>query len=186
MLLLYIAWNICWGHLLKHPIYHNIYDYLNSNFDADLTIPLAKLHGSVDKTIVPPTWNKKLDGTIEEEWKKAAQWLKEATEIRVLGYSMPITDINIKHLFTSAMVDSDNLQQIDVLCLDPGGTVSERYRNMFTFPRYSFYPIDLDQYLSSFIDRRGAGDQYGYNTQLFQIEDKHKTLLVNWENNKHM
>ncbi len=121
--------------------------FLNTNFDGDLELPLAKLHGSVDGEIVPPTWNKKLNRGTEEAWKNAAQWISEANEIRILGYSLPPTDIHIKHLFSTALAESENLQKIDVFCLDSDGIVEDRYKRMFNFPMYSFSNTDISHLL---------------------------------------
>ena len=149
---------------------------LNSYGNGHLTIDLAKLHGSVDKTIIPPTWNKQLGGEINTQWTNAAKWLKDATEIRILGYSMPQTDVYIKHLFGTALMESLNLQQIDVLCLDPDGTVSERYNHMFTFPRYKFYNVDLTEYINAF-SVSGQKRPPQLKTNPVVCEDRHANMI---------
>jgi len=126
--------------------------YINETFSAaeKISIGIAKLHGSVDKKIIPPTWNKRITDNLEKDWKNAALWLSEATEIRILGYSLPKTDMYIRHLFSTALVESNYLQKIDVMCIDGDGGTEARYNDMFCFPHYSFHNIDLAHYISQF------------------------------------
>jgi len=50
--------------------------------------------------IVPPTWNKtSFHGRIEKVWEKAANTLKDAEDIVVIGYSLPPTDWFFNYLF---------------------------------------------------------------------------------------
>ncbi len=154
-------------------------EFLNANFNAGVTIPIAKLHGSVDGTIVPPTWHKDISKKLKSSWKDAAKWLSEANEIRILGYSLPATDLYIKCLLCTALIESKNLQRIDVLCLDPLGEVRKRYERMFTFPEYNFYNTELKNYLNAF---SVGGFQYSRTTfktsmagqGLLQMEDVKK------------
>ncbi|MCE9636457.1 MAG: hypothetical protein K8T90_12195 [Planctomycetes bacterium] len=102
-------------------------------------VRLHKLHGSVhDGTIIPPTWNKRLDGPIAAAWKRAAECLAAAHEIRFLGYSFPRTDVNVRFLLASALQRNDRLSLIHVLCLDPDKTVERRYRESLPFRRLWF------------------------------------------------
>lgn len=57
---------------------------------------------SLEKTplIVPPTWNKtSFHGQIKKVWEKAANILKDAEDIVVIGYSLPHTDWFFNYLF---------------------------------------------------------------------------------------
>lgn len=85
--------------------------------DSGLPIFLAKLHGSADDpaNIIPPTWNKVLDGRTVGQWKLAHKLLENANQIRIIGYSLPETDSYIKYLLKSAVVKAKNLKRIDVL-----------------------------------------------------------------------
>ena len=58
------------------------------------SIQLLKIHGSVDTgNIIPPTFNKGLYGSeLPQSWRDAYKILANATEIRVIGYSLPQTD----------------------------------------------------------------------------------------------
>lgn len=156
-------------------ILENAVDFINTNFSGTFPISIAKLHGSVSGEIVPPTWNKKLDGTIGAAWAEAAKWLANASEIRILGYSLPQTDINVKHLFSAALMESHNLQYIDVLCLDPDGSVKTRFDNMFTFPRYRFHSVNLDDYLGCFGGR--GNTRSPFRTHSRNTENSHEDGL---------
>lgn len=153
----------------------NSISFINEHFGSSFNIPLAKLHGSVDGSIVPPTWNKRFNSEINDAWKRAVRWLSEANEIRILGYSLPQTDNYIKHLLSTALVESNNLQKIDVICLDHDGTVEKRYRNIFSFPRFDFTNRDLKKYLLSFLGRG-----YSYNplkTSAKRVEELHRRFM---------
>jgi hypothetical protein len=119
--------------------------------EAPGRVPLAKLHGSVDSTIVPPTWNKVAQPKeIQDAWKLAYKALSEATQIRILGYSLPQTDSYVRYLLESATMEDPhrkNLKRIDVGCLDPDGSVHERYEEFLCFYRYRFRQIEISQYL---------------------------------------
>lgn len=137
-------------------VVENSVDFINSNFSGNHEIPLAKLHGSVDRQIVPPTWNKRINNGLDNDWRNAARWLSEANEIRILGYSLPKTDMYIKHLFSTSLLESQNLQKIDVICLDSDGNVESRYKEMITFPRFNFYNMDINDYLGAFTGYGGS------------------------------
>jgi hypothetical protein len=115
-------------------------------------VPLAKLHGSVDSTIVPPTWNKVAQPKeIQKAWKLAYKVLSEATQIRILGYSLPQTDSYVRYLLESATMEDPhrkNLKNIDVICLDdPNGSVQGRYEEFLCFYRRRFTKLDITSYL---------------------------------------
>lgn len=123
-------------------------------------VPLAKLHGSVNGTIVPPTWNKVArpeEREIQEGWQLAYKALSEATQIRILGYSLPQTDAYVRYLFESATMEEPhrkNLKNIDVICLDdPDGSVKRRYEEFLCFDRWCFSQVEIGRYLSVNRDR---------------------------------
>ena len=90
---------------------------------------LAKLHGSIDTVVIAPTWNKSvIRPEILNAWKLAYKVLVEANHIRIIGYSLPITDTYVRYLLKSAAINAFNLKTIDVICLDPDGSVEAKYR----------------------------------------------------------
>lgn len=122
-------------------------DVLDSNI-----IYLAKLHGSIDTgDIVPPTSTKDLNGNALADWQTAYKILSEANYIRIVGYSLPNTDTYIKYLLRATVVESPHLKQIDVLCLDPDGTVRQRYNDFIIFKNhYQFKSASTMDYLKRY------------------------------------
>lgn len=149
--------------------------YLNNCFGCKLNIPIAKLHGSVEGEIIPPTWNKQINGEVNKSWRNAAEWLSEANEIRIVGYSLPKTDMYIKHLFSTALLEAKNLQKIEVICLDPTGDVEKRYIDMFTFPNFSFYNGDIAIYLDAF--ETGGGRHKPFESHFRPMEEVHMEAI---------
>ncbi len=113
------------------------------------SIFLAKLHGSVDSdVIVPPTWAKGLDKQIAQVWSVAKKIIEESNQIRFIGYSLPKTDTYIQYLFKAAIIKSKHLKNIDVICLDPDGSVRKRFDELITFDFYRFANKDVLSYFS--------------------------------------
>jgi hypothetical protein len=100
-------------------------------------VALAKLHGSVDSNIVPPTWNKMIQEEVGKAWHLAYTALSDATQIRIIGYSLPIMDSYVRYLFKAAILRSQHLKHIDIICLDDGG-VRDRYCSFVSFPSARF------------------------------------------------
>ena len=102
---------------------------------ADLnTVPLAKLHGSVNtNSIIAPTWNKAVSKDMESTWQRAHQLLQEANQIRFIGYSLPEADAYIRYLLKSAIINSQHLKNIDVIGPNMKGPNGSNYRSFITF-----------------------------------------------------
>jgi hypothetical protein len=109
--------------------------------------PLAKLHGSTDTTIVPPTWSKGTNTEVVPAWYLAAQVLREATQLRIVGYGFPETDTYIRYLLKAAIMENSFLKRIDVICRDSRGIAKPRYDEFIRFPHYRFVPSDIQTYL---------------------------------------
>ncbi len=127
---------------------HNTQEFQRGKRSENKT-PLAKIHGSINtKDMIPPTWNKGLSSkTMLTDWHLAYELLKTATQIRIIGYSLPSTDTYIKYLLRTAIVECFNLKRIDVICLDTDGTVQRRYDEFIQYPNYRFKSVDITQYL---------------------------------------
>lgn len=107
--------------------------------DTEYHINLAKLHGSGhDASIVPPTWSKGSDRLPAAAWQAALQELARANHIRIFGYSLPGSDLNVRFLLKAAALDSFHLKTIDVVCLDPDGSVKSRYDSFIDHNGYLF------------------------------------------------
>ena len=118
--------------------------------NPDYHIDLAKLHGSGhDGSIVPPTWSKGSDRLPAAAWQAALQELGRANHIRIFGYSLPDSDLNVRYLLKAAALESFHLKTIDVVCLDPDGSVARRYDAFIDHPGYRFKSITLVNYFSN-------------------------------------
>lgn len=112
---------------------------LLSDGDTAYHIDLAKLHGSGhDASIVPPTWSKGPDRLPTAAWQAALDELSRANHIRIFGYSLPDSDLNVRYLLKAAALESFHLKTIDVACLDPDGSVKRRYDSFIDHHGYSF------------------------------------------------
>ncbi len=109
---------------------------------------LAKIHGSVDGIqIVPPTWSKAIGDELRQTWQQAFRALSEARHIRILGYSLPVTDSYIRYFLKAALSQCRHLKSIDVCTLDSDGTVSERFRDFFDFKYFRFFNRNVEEFL---------------------------------------
>jgi SIR2-like protein len=112
-------------------------------------IPLAKLHGSIEAgDIVPPTWSKGLASpSIEKAWGLAYQLLREANEIRIVGYSLPESDNYVRYLLRAAAIDAPNLKRICALGLDPDGELKARFEAFVSHKSFKFAALSTETYL---------------------------------------
>ena len=116
----------------------------------DYTVPLLKLHGSVDaENIMAPTWNKGVPKSMAAVWQQAHDALSSANQIRIVGYSLPGADAYIKYLLKSAVVRAPNLKAIDVLCRDHSGATHARYKEFIRFGYARFVSADVVEYLKT-------------------------------------
>jgi hypothetical protein len=154
-------------------------DFSDTNAVSQCALPLAKLHGTVGSTIIPPTWNKNLHPDLLNVWKAAHQLLGRANHLRILGYSLPESDAYLRYLLKSAAIDSQHLKSIDVICLDPDDSVKKRYQEFITFPRLRFANKDMESYLGfspNKIDVRTSSGEYQYDT----LEDHHDAFMSDY------
>lgn len=143
---------------------------------------LAKLHGSADdfESIIPPTWNKGLNKEkIRSAWELAYRLLSEANHIRMIGYSLTVTDSYIKYLLRAAVIQAPHLKQIDVLCLDPDGSVKRNYDKFIDFKNYRFKSASVEDYLklnlrhNSQIHKSNQAEQVIFS----RLEDAHTAFM---------
>ena len=113
-------------------------------------LSLAKLHGSVGKRIVAPTWKKHTDETLRNEWQMAYRELCTANQLRILGYSLPVSDAYVRYLLEAAILNSEHLKKIDIICLDDASaSIEKHYRNFIQFKFTRFRNADIGAYLSA-------------------------------------
>lgn len=127
----------------------NIIDNIDNYELSPYNFCLCKLHGCIEKgNIVPPTWNKSSNSDLLKTWKLANKLFEEANHVRILGYSLPITDSYMTYLFKSSILNSKHLKSIDVITLDSDGFVKNNYDNFIDFRYYRFKNADIMDYFS--------------------------------------
>lgn len=147
-------------------VLENVSAFVNKNFvvEGDVTFQkgeydpkwercqIAKLHGCLDGgVIVPPTWAKGTHPQVVPAWKTAYQVLRDSNHIRFIGYSLPVSDSYIKYLLKSAVVDCKHLKSLDVICLDPGGSVRSRFDDFLEFNYYRFKEATISDYIENLV-----------------------------------
>lgn len=158
---------------------------INQPFNQDYNkevknVCLAKLHGSINPlTVVPPTWNKGSGKKLLTVWHLAHNLLREANHIRILGYSLPTSDSYVQYLLKSAVLKAPHLKFIDVICLDPNGSVRERYDNFIKFNYYRFKNSDiLDYHQNNFQNHSKAYFNISTNHFKFdRLEEAHRSFM---------
>ena len=115
------------------------------------TVPYIKLHGTVSnsETIITPTWKKAFCNDETSYWKIAGKLLCDANHIRIIGYSLPVTDSYLKYFLKWGAAHESNLKSVDVICLDDEKhSVENRYKN-FIHNKLNFYNMSTGDYLKA-------------------------------------
>jgi len=143
--------------------------------DLEYHIDLMKLHGSAhNASIVPPTWSKGSERLPGAAWHAALQELTSANHIRIFGYSLPDSDLNVRYLLKAAALESFNLKTIDVICLDPDDSVKPRYDSFIDHRGYRFKNASVADYFGNITAR--ADQTPGGNVALF-LEATHAFFM---------
>jgi hypothetical protein len=145
----------------------NVFDkfFTKSKDVSGMGIPMAKLHGSIDGVIVPPTWNKNINEHIEGDWKLATNLLSDATHIIFLGYSLPPTDNYIRFLLSSSLNINKKLKNISVITMDNDGATQERYNSIFAM-NLTFHNFDILNFFDLISDVKDEIDFDFFDEQL--------------------
>lgn len=82
-----------------------------------------------EPVLIPPTWNKtSFHGQIEQVWRNAADVLRDAEHIFVIGYSLPETDWFFNYLFALGVDMTTPVSQFYVVNSDGG--VEKRFKDI--------------------------------------------------------
>lgn len=117
--------------------------------------PHATKGHNVDEApvLVPPTWNKgHYHRILSSVWARAAEELKEAENLFVIGYSLPATDEFFRHLYSIGTAGPSVLQRFWVFNPDLTGQVEQRYRNLLgpgAQQRFQYFPETFSQAIKS-------------------------------------
>jgi hypothetical protein len=126
-------------------------DSLNAKtvHDQEISIPIYKLHGCVSKNnIIPPTWAKDITKELLGVWQKAFKEISSATKIRILGYSLPISDSYIRYFLKSAIIKNERLKEIDIICYDRNGNIKDNYSDFIVFDRMRYQNKKVEDYFN--------------------------------------
>ncbi len=114
-------------------------------------VSLLKLHGSVSdpNSIDLPTWNKNMYTEEKSRLLRVAyNLLSHATQLRIIGYSLPPGDSHVRYLLKVAGKSVFNLKVIDILCLEQGVNIAEKeYRDFIRSGKGRFINADVRTYL---------------------------------------
>jgi hypothetical protein len=146
---------------IPHPI-------VNTEKIAGNTIRYCKLHGSIDKgTIIPPTWEKTMFPQVKKDWEDAFTLLKNANDIRIIGFSFPNTDSHISYLFKSAIIENENLKSIDVICMDNNNEIENKYRSIFCTNKFAFKNDNIGNYFG-LLRKTFGRERVNYNNNILE------------------
>lgn len=81
--------------------------------------------------LVPPTWNKSASAApLREVWRRAARELGSAENIVVIGYSLPVTDMFFRYLFTLGSDSDTHLDKFVVINGPQGNETAQRFADL--------------------------------------------------------
>lgn len=138
-----------WTNYKRQHFAYNTLGFFEKNELKDGALSYIKLHGSADNatSIVTPTWRKTFDNDNDNKWNVAGEILSKANHIRIIGYSLPVTDSYLKYFLKWGAAHEQNLKSIDVICLDDDQhSVENRYRE-FIHHKLNFYNKSTGDYL---------------------------------------
>lgn len=144
-------------------------------------IALCKLHGCVEKqNIIPPTWNKNSNDKLLQTWQLADTVLREANHIRIIGYSLPVTDSYIIYLLKSSMLNCKHLKSIDVITLDNDGQTKKNYDEFIDYSYYRFQNKNILDYFSTIkseFDKNNRSSSTSSGYKFNSLEKAHKIFM---------
>jgi hypothetical protein len=123
----------------------------------------------------PPTWSKGVNKIITPAWKAAYKAFSEATQLRIIGYSLATADAYVKYLLKSAVMKDPPLKSIDVICKDSDGSVEARYSDLIKF-FFRFANSEVLNYLETNIKTYPRGSSPTSFT-LGRLEEAHEAFM---------
>jgi hypothetical protein len=140
---------------------------------------MVKLHGCVKtKNIIPPTWAKSTTRDIERIWKNAFNVIKDSTQIRIIGYSLPVTDSNVRFLLKSAMLKNQTLKKIDVITLDSESQENKKhYDDFIDFNYYNFKNCNSQTYLKEIAESTFKEEKNFNGVRFNKLEIIHSLIM---------
>ena len=90
---------------------------------------------------------------------------------------MPIADSYLKFLLKSAVVETDHLKSIDVICLDDDDSVKKRYDEFLEFKYYKFVNTDVREYLNLLAKQYTGSGRYDEPMKMDKLEGMHTRFM---------
>ena len=109
-------------------------------------------HKKLEVQIVSPSFVRELLApNLISVWQSSLNWLREADDWIVIGYSFPDEDMNIRSLFTRALASREYNKPPYVTAIQLGSNDSTRVRYESFFPRgrLTFLTSGLEEFLKS-------------------------------------
>ncbi len=104
--------------------------------------------------LIPPTWSKAVGKTpIVQVWKSAVKAIEEASQLVVIGYSLPPTDTFFQYLLTLGLKKNSALNRVVVVNPDPHESFQPRYKQVFSRSlaergRLKFIPLTFQEFIA--------------------------------------
>jgi hypothetical protein len=122
---------------------------------SDRPILAGHIDGKYDPVILPPTWEKTPQSWLQNIWGSALGAISDATNIIIIGYSMPETDSYFKHLITAGLAKNRGINKIIVVDKSNYATdespLNARYKELFgplvSYGKYFYSPSGLKEFL---------------------------------------
>lgn len=117
------------------------------------------IYDDLHPMIVPPTGTKEAyysSSSLRAQWRRAAEDLRNASSVTLIGYSFPATDLATRHLFAT------NVPNCDVVVVDRDGKVAGTVEKLLGGGR-RVKPFDGPTALNEYVDSE-CGDLWRWGT----------------------
>lgn len=92
--------------------------------------------------LIPPTWRKSFDGPLADVWSAAVNALKTATNVVVIGFSIPPTDLHFRYLLAAGLRDNISARRVLFVNPDHDDSLRKRIDDLFRVQhRAKFYDL---------------------------------------------
>jgi len=155
-------------------------NFLGAEGIVESIFDIHRLHGSIlNGNIIPPTWSKSISAELKSVWQKAFSRLENASKIRIIGYSLPISDSYVRYYLKSAIMKNERLKEIDVICYDRQGSTKKNYDEFIIFNNYKFINSRVEDYFENI---NGVREDFGngeYDISFRSLERGHYSFVNN-------
>lgn len=105
-------------------------------------------HKKLEVQIVSPSFVREmLAPNLISVWQSALNWLRDADDWIVIGYSFPDEDLNIRSLFTRALASREDPPYVTAIQLGSNESTRVRYESFFPRGQLTFLTSGLEEFL---------------------------------------